>query len=262
MAKILLVEDNIQMAEQIVNYLKFKKHYVELVSSVAEAFDYLSASTYSLVILDRGLPDLDGLFVCSLMRKQNNDTPVLVLTGRDSLADKLEGFNVGVDDYLTKPFHLKELLARIESLLRRASGKISTVLSAHDITLNQDSKVVSKAGHVVVLSRSEYQVLEFLLQHLDEAFSNEALLERLWPATSEATAQAVKATIKRLKTKIDPNGEIILNSRGFGHLISTNKGMVKNEMKVTSSASEDQSIEVDSEMLEKIELDWANNTVG
>lgn len=223
MAKILLVEDDQKLAGVIDDWLRAQHHILDIAFDGAAGDDYLQASTYDLIILDWELPHISGLELCQRYRSAGGMAPILFLTGRGKVPDKVAGFESGADDYVTKPFHLKELSIRVDALLRRPKQLVSTVLSIGDVSLDCSNHQVMKNGNPVHLTPVEFAVLEFLLRHPNEVFSNEALLERVWPADSERSPMTVRTCLKKLRAKIDNPGEesVIKNVHGVGYMIDT-----------------------------------------
>ncbi|MBY0548188.1 MAG: response regulator transcription factor [Candidatus Obscuribacterales bacterium] len=218
MAKILLVEDDTNLASTVEDAIRFEGHIVDHASDGQTALETLFISTYELIILDWELPLLSGIEVLTKLRAKGNSTPVLMLTGKDSISDKLTGLYGGADDYLTKPFNMHELKARIVALLRRPSRQVAVTLQAGDLTLDPSRTLVLKNGVEISLARMEFAVLEFLMRNPGQVFSSEALLERVWSAESDRTPQTVRSLIKKLRTKIDGDGpSIIHNVYGFGY---------------------------------------------
>lgn len=219
MAKILLVEDELALSEVVVDSLEAQQHIVEHVSNGREAISRLKFYQYDLVILDWNLPELDGIEVCRQFRQAGGMTPVIMLTGKREVDDKEAGLDAGADDYLTKPFHLKELGARVRALLRRPAQAVSAVLSARDVTLCPTTHKVSKAGQPVSLLPKEFALLEFLLRHPNQVFSAETLIERLWPADSESSSNTIRTYVNRIRNKVDSQDEpsLIATVHGIGY---------------------------------------------
>ncbi len=219
MAKIILVEDDKSIREDVVDWLEFEKHTVEAVDNGNEAVDRLRLYEYDLVILDWELPGVLGIDICKKYRAFGGIAPVLMLTGKNAIEDKEAGLDSGADDYLTKPFHLKELSARIRALLRRPSTMTGTVLKVQNISLDTNTKKLSKDGEEIPLSPREYALMDFLMRHPGEVFSQEALLERVWSSESDASVFSVYTAVKTLRKKItDPGGKSILATvHGLGY---------------------------------------------
>lgn len=206
MAKILLVEDDTHVAETIKSWLKSQQNVVEHVADGNDALELIKYSSYEVIILDWELPGVSGLEICRRLRAEQNRIPILMLTGRDSEEAKLLGLELGVDDYLTKPFSLKELSARLRAIVRRAAGQASNILKVNDITLDTESHRVTRGGEEVQLMPREFAVLEFLLRNQNQVFSSDTLLQKLWHTDSDSSREAVRACIKRLRLKLD-NGD-------------------------------------------------------
>lgn len=207
MAKILVVEDNRDLSAMITDWLTFEHYQVELAYTGTEAADKLIHYAYDAVVLDWDLPHKSGLEIMREFRASGKMTPILMLTGKGDIQEKEAGLDAGADDYLTKPFHMRELGARLRSLLRRASSAPSNVLTARDIKLNPSTFEVTKNGETIELLKREFALLEFFMRHPDEVFSAEALLQRVWHSESEATSDALRTCIKRLRQKIDADSE-------------------------------------------------------
>lgn len=207
MAKILFVEDDLELAHGVVAHLKSEKHVVEHCANGESALASLAAYNYDLLILDFALPDINGDEISRRCRSQRMNTPILMLTGQTRIEDKERGLDAGADDYLTKPFDVRELSARIRALLRRPNLAAKDVLSSRDLTLDSQSAKVMRAGREIRLVAKEFALLEFLLRHKGHVYSAEDLLDRVWTSDSESSPEAVRQTIKRLRDKIDVEGE-------------------------------------------------------
>ena len=203
MAKILLVEDDMVVAESIKLWLKNQQQVVEHVSDGHAALELINFSSYEAIILDWELPGMSGVEVCRRVRSSHNRVPILMLTGKDSVESKVTGLDVGVDDYLAKPFSLKELSARLRAIVRRSGGVASNILQVNDITLDSESHRVTRGGEEIELMPREFAVFEFLLRNKNQVFSGEALLQKLWHTDSDSSKEAVRACIKRLRQRID-----------------------------------------------------------
>lgn len=219
MAKVLLVEDEKALSDVVVDWLTSQQYIVEHVDNGQEALHRLNCYQYDLVVLDWGLPGVSGLEVCQQFRSQGGTTPVLMLTGKREIDDKEAGLDAGADDYLTKPFHMKELAARLRALLRRPQNVVAKQLSAKDILLDPTTHRITKGGEEVNLLPREFALLEFLMRHPSQVFSAEALLDRLWAADSEATSGTIRTYVNRLRNKIDTDGQpsLISTVHGIGY---------------------------------------------
>lgn len=222
MAKILLVDDDVALCENTSVYLtSIEHHTVDVAKRMNDASSMVSCSAYDAIILDWELPDGTGIELLRKLRASNIDTPIIMLTGKNQMADKEQGFLTGADDYLTKPFHLRELALRLRVMLKRDVGTVSDVLTAGDIQLDAPHFKVTKAGEEITLLPKEFALLEFLLRHKNEVFSAETLLARVWSAESEATPGALRICLNRLRKRIDTPGQpsIIQNIHGLGYTV-------------------------------------------
>lgn len=219
MAKVLLVEDDRNLAGTVREWLEFEHYLVEWVETGTDALDMMKSYKYDVIIMDLTLPKMDGIEVCKNFRQQGGETPILILTGRGTVPDKELGFDAGADDYLTKPFHLKELSARLRALLRRPKDFAGEVLSAGNISLDIGAHTVTKEGKDIHLPRMEFALLEFLMRHKGQVFSAEALLDRVWTADSDKSPETIRTSVKKLRSKIDTKGEpsLIRNVHGVGY---------------------------------------------
>ncbi|HEY9787548.1 MAG TPA: response regulator transcription factor [Candidatus Obscuribacterales bacterium] len=228
MAKILVVEDDVNLIFTLSEFLGSENHVVEVVKDGEEAVSRLSYFQYDLVVLDWNLPStsVSGLDVLRQYRARGGKIPVLLLTGRSTISEKEVGLDSGADDYLTKPFHLKELAARIRALLRRPADTLpSNTLKVQNIELDPVSKKVTVNGARIHLLPRDYSLLEFFMRHPDQVFSNEALLERVWHSESEATAEALRSSLKRIRSKImDVDCKLIENIPKVGYRLKSNAG--------------------------------------
>ena len=223
MAKILVVEDNHEMAKNILEHLKKEKHVADWAECGDAALTLLASYAFDLIILDVMLPDMRGTEVCTSYRSQQGGTPILMLTGMNSIEAKEKGLDSGADDYLTKPFDLRELSARIRALLRRPQVLRSDALKAHNVVLDTQTLRVTRAGQPVKLLAKEFALLEYLLRRKDQVLSVEDLLNNVWKSDSKSSPDAVRQTIKRLRTKIDAEGEpsLITTVVGLGYTIES-----------------------------------------
>lgn len=223
MSKILLAEDEELIATTITDALNFTSglYTLEHVTSGKEALFRMQTYEYDLAILDWGLPELTGVEVCCQYRQNNGKVPILMLTGKGEDTDKEFGLDAGADDYLTKPFSMKELLARIRALLRRSPILVPSEIKIADLSLNTTTGQVTRAGVEVHLLPKELAVLQFLAKNKNQIVDVDALLNSVWSSESEASEDAVRQTIARLRRKIESvTGESAIKTvKGYGYVI-------------------------------------------
>lgn len=219
-AKILLVDDDQALTKMVRDWLVFDHHQVEIASDGNDGLYKILTYAYDIIILDLNMPGKDGIEICSQYRAKGGQCPILMLTGRDKIEHKEEGFNSGADDYLTKPFHMKELTVRIQALLRRARTVAEKSYSWGDVKLDSTSFKVTKGDTEVKLLPKEFGLLEFLMSNPNRVFTPDAILDRLWASESDATSNAVITCISRIRTKLDDKGtknSIIKTVHGVGY---------------------------------------------
>lgn len=218
-AQILLVEDEVKVAKFIKEGLAFEGHWVESVSSGEAALRRLSHKKYDLLILDLRLPGIDGFEVCRRLRKRGKQIPILMLTVRDAVQDKVKGLELGADDYLTKPFEFVELVARVKSLLRREvpSGK----LTVGNLTLNLESGKVTRGQHPVRLTPKEFELLKFVVENQGRILTREEIGQNVWGRKN--ASKLVDVTIFSLRKKIafSFKKKLIKTVRGKGYKIES-----------------------------------------
>jgi OmpR-family two-component system manganese-sensing response regulator len=221
MSKILVVEDEPDIANQLQKSLQREQHLVEVASDGKAAIDLLSVSKYDLIVLDWMMPKQSGIEVCQWHRSRGDKTPILMLTAKGELEDKERGLDSGADDYLTKPFHLREFLARVRALLRRGSTAATNVLTAGKVTLDTVARKVSREGKEIKLEPKEFNLLEFLMRHPNQVFNVETLVVRVWESDTLVSADAVRVYIRNLRKKLDVDGEasIISTVHGSGYRV-------------------------------------------
>lgn len=199
---ILIVEDERPLAEALSEILETAGHFTDIVSDGVEALDYAEGFHYDLVILDVMLPRLNGFSVVRAMREHGNATPVLMLTARAAVTDKVQGLNSGADDYMTKPFDPAELLARVNAMTRRTGAVVMNTLSFADLTLETDAGILRCGDGSVQLSRKELEVARLLLANPAMTITKETLIVNVWGIESEATDNNVEADISFLRKKL------------------------------------------------------------
>lgn len=220
--RILLVEDDPMIAEAVEGALSDELHAVHRVANGLNAMAQLAVNDYQLVLLDLGLPGADGLSVLSRIRAQKNDVPVIILTARDGLEDRLAGLNGGADDYIVKPFHMAELLARIQAVMRRRNGSAAAddVLTNGVVAVDRKTKTASLAenpGAAIALTRREYALLCALLSRPGTILSRRALEDRIYEPGEEPESNAVEFILHSLRKKLGSRS--IKNVRGLGWMM-------------------------------------------
>ncbi len=215
--KILLVEDEEDLRNIVKRYLEKSKYLVDVAGDGKKALEMSNITSYDLLILDLNLPIIDGIEVSKRLRMRGSDVPIIMLTARSQVYNKLEGFDVGADDYITKPFDMKELLARITAVLKRGRKNL-IVLKFNEYDVFPRKNILKKGNEVVELSTKEMGILEYLLLNKGVPVSTEELLEHVWDTEIDMLTDTVKTHIKTLRKKVDPNKKYILNIRGKGYL--------------------------------------------
>lgn len=222
MAKILLVEDDKDLTVIIEDSLTLQKHLVEVVHTGAEGRERLLFFEFDLVILDWQLPGLSGVEICKEYRSRGGTTPIIMLTGKGAIQEKEFGLDAGADDYVTKPFEMRELHARVRALLRRPTGYTDNVLKAGDLMLEPGIFRVTRGETEIRLLPKEFALLEFFMRHKGQSFTAEAVLNRVWPSDSESTPESFRTCLKRLRQKIDVAGQpsVVEHVHGLGYRIN------------------------------------------
>ena len=220
--RILVVEDERKVASFIRQGLHEEGHTVELAADGQAALDLLVESQpYDLVVLDVMLPRLDGFAVLKAARSQGIDTPVLVLTARDSVSDRVAGLDLGADDYLTKPFAFEELLARVRALLRRGAGQRAPMLRLADLTLDPASREVTRAGRRINLTVREYALLEYLMRNRGRVLTRPMLAEHVWGLAFDTESNIIDVYVGYVRRKVEGPGEarLLHTVRGVGYVM-------------------------------------------
>jgi DNA-binding response OmpR family regulator len=221
--KILIVDDEQSLLDQLKRALEGQRYMVETAMDGEEALDKLFETPFDLIILDIMLPKRDGLSVLREIRQAGMITPVLMLTARGEIDDKIKGLDLGADDYLPKPFSLDELLARARALFRRSGGQVDSVLQVKDLRLDTVSREVTKGGRPLELTAREFSILEFLLYNKNRAVSRFSLAEHVWGDDFDPFSMSnfMDVHIKNLRRKIGDSGHgtIIRTIRGVGYII-------------------------------------------
>ncbi len=217
--RVLVVEDEEKMARLLSRGLQESGFSVDVAANGAEAIWLGTENEYDTVVLDIGLPDEDGFVVCRKLRDAGNWAPVLILTARDAVADRVAGLDSGADDYLTKPFAFDELLARIRALIRRGAAERPALLKMGDLTLDPAERRVQRGDVEIPLTSKEFSLLEFLMRHPGEALSRSHIIEHVWNPAYQASSNVVDVYVRHLRKKIDrPFGKRSIETvRGTGY---------------------------------------------
>lgn len=216
--RLLLVEDDLMLGEALQDALTPHNHVVDWVKDGESALKALRREKFEIMVLDIGLPGIDGMEVLRVMRKEHFDQPVLLLTARDGLTDKVKGLDAGADDYLLKPFDLDELLARLRALSRRAAGRAIPFINYGKLSINPESQTVTFDEQDIILARREYMLLTKLLENTGRVLSREQLEQSLYGWMDDVESNALEVHIHHLRKKIPM--ELIRTIRGVGYTIN------------------------------------------
>ncbi len=220
--KLLIVEDEKRLCQTVAKHLKGEGYAVDFCHDGADALDYMAGTEYDAVILDIMLPGLDGISVLKTMRSQKVKTPVLLLTAKNTIEDKVKGLDSGADDYLTKPFSLEELSARIRVMIRRSGiERVDSQLSAGPLTLDTDKKIAIRDGKEIPLTAKEYAILEYLMHNKGIVLSRDKMMNHIWNYDYEGSSNIIDVYIRTLRNKVDADFEVklIQTVRGLGYVI-------------------------------------------
>lgn len=223
--RILIAEDEKDLNRIISRRLKEEHYSVDACFNGSEVLDYLAGAEYDAVIMDIMMPVMDGLLTLKTMRRKGIQTPVLLLTARDSIEDRVQGLDAGANDYLIKPFAFEELLARIRVMLRQPSGSQDNCLKLEDLELYLDSHKVFRAGKEIRLSSKEFSLLRYMMQNQGIVLSRNKLEQHLWNYDYEGSSNVIDVYIRYLRKKIDDpsNMKLIHTVRGAGYVLRTDK---------------------------------------
>lgn len=221
--KVLVIEDEHRIANSIKKGLEQEKYTVDVSYSGTDGFDLATTESYDVILLDVLLPEMDGFTICKKLREQHVHTPILMLTARGQIQDKITGLDNGADDYLTKPFAFEELLARVRALSRRPKISIQTVLRVADLELDSKLFEVKRAGKLIPLSNKEFMLLEYLVRNPNKILTKDQIIEHVWDYDSNILPNTIEVYIRNLRKKIDKpfNGKssLLHTVRGFGYKI-------------------------------------------
>lgn len=208
MAKVLLVEDDEDLAVTISDMLQDERHTVDIIHDGLDAMEALKTRTYEVIVLDWDLPSKSGISILREFRATGGGTPVIMLTGKSEIEQKEQGLDSGADDYLTKPFHLKELAARVRSMLRRPTLTNTGALTWGKLVLEPTKFEVSRDGQQLRLLPRDFALLEFLMRHPTQIFSTQALLDNVWNYDSDATPEGLRVAVRRIRKVIDETDDL------------------------------------------------------
>ncbi len=220
--KILIIEDEKRITSFIRKGLQYEGYTVDVAYDGMTGLEKVQDENLDLIVLDVMLPELDGISLCSQMREKGLTTPVIMLTAKDSVDDRVKGLDAGADDYLVKPFSFKELLARIRSLLRRGDAVKQVVLQVGDLVIDPASREVKRGERVIELSRKEYSLLEYLMRNQNQVLTRTMIAEHVWDYDFDSFTNTIDVYIRYLRKKIDEgeNKKLIKTVRGVGYKIT------------------------------------------
>ncbi|HVZ58799.1 MAG TPA: response regulator transcription factor [Patescibacteria group bacterium] len=220
--KVLIVEDEHKIAQSLKKALEHEHYIVDVSFEGVTGFDLASSESYDLIILDRLLPGMDGITICQKLRSQDIHTPILMLTAKGQIEDRVEGLDSGADDYLVKPFALSELFARIRALTRRPKHANTATLTVDGLILNPQTYEVKRNEKPLRLSSKEFSLLEYLMRHPNKILTKEQIMDHVWSYDADVLPNSVEVYIKHLRDKIDvpfSGPSLIHTVRGFGYKI-------------------------------------------
>jgi DNA-binding response OmpR family regulator len=220
--RILLVEDEPAAAQMLAKGLREQTYAVDLAADGEAALYQASINDYDLILLDVNLPGKDGLEVCRELRANGLTVPVLMLTARDAVQDRVAGLDTGADDYLTKPYAFHELLARVRAILRRGPALSSDTIAVGDLVIDQKARSVRRAGSIIQLTAKEYALLEYLARRADEVVGRADIAEHVWDENFDPFSNLIEVYIQRLRRKIDDNHsqKLLRTRRGEGYMLT------------------------------------------
>ncbi len=226
--RVLVVEDEEVLAQALVELLEGEFYAVDHAGDGETAAELAAVNEYDLVVLDWTIPPPTGIELLRAWRHEGRDMPVLMLTGRNAVHDKVDGLDTGADDFLTKPFSLPEFLARVRSLLRRRAKPLQPALTAGDLTMDRAGRRVTVGGGELELSPKEFALLEYFLNHKDQAISRTELSEHVWDDSFDSLANVIDVTVHRLRKKIDGDrgdreGRLLHTLKGVGYVLKSQR---------------------------------------
>lgn len=217
--RILIIEDEVNLADAIKRALTEQHYSVDIASNGEEGLEYAEVNDYDLLILDIMLPDIKGWDVCAELRRNKFTTPILMLTALDSIENKIRGLDSGADDYLTKPFDLGELLARVRSLMRRQTQQKTSIIQVGDLTMDTSERTVTRAGKDIKLSAKEFAMLEYFVLHKNKVLTREMISEHVWDMNFDPQSNVIDSFVRFLRQKVDKDfdKQLIHTIRGVGY---------------------------------------------
>ncbi|MHB9781637.1 response regulator transcription factor [Streptococcus sp. 10F2] len=220
--KLLIVEDELDLNRSLVKLLKTQAYSVDAAYDGEEALDYLATTNYDALVVDVMMPRMDGFTLIQTLRQQGKQTPVLFLTAKDSLEDKVRGLDLGADDYLVKPFEFPELLARLRAITRREQANVtSSLIQIGSVSLDLTSQQVWKADQLIPLTAKEYEILAYLMSHRGQVLSRDRIREHVWDFDYEGDSNNIEVLIKNIRRKLQESSKdsFIQTKRGLGYVI-------------------------------------------
>jgi DNA-binding response OmpR family regulator len=219
--KVLIIEDEEPLRKVVRKYLEKKSFAVDEAEDGKQALSMIHINSYDCILLDLNLPEIDGISLSKRLKDEGYDIPTIMVTARSQIYDKLEGFDVGADDYITKPFNLSELTARIRAVVKRSSNNKESILKLdnYEVYPERNCVINMKNGEEITVSNKESAILEYLIRNKGRIVSSEELMEHVWDGDLDSFSQTVKTHIKTLRQKIDKEKKLILTIRGKGYLI-------------------------------------------
>jgi DNA-binding response OmpR family regulator len=220
--RILVIEDEHKIATSIQKGLEQESYAVDIAFEGIKGYDLAATEEYDLIILDRMLPEMDGLEICKKLRGEKNHVPILMLTAKGQLQDRVEGLDSGADDYLVKPFAFEELLARIRALIRRPKQTLASLYTVSDLSLDTKTHEVKRGERSIRLSSKEFALLEYLMRHPGQIMTKEQIIAHVWNYDANVLPNTVEVYIGYLRNKIDKpfqTGPLLHTLRGFGYKI-------------------------------------------
>ena len=219
--RILIVEDELDLQNILTKRLRAEYYSVDACDNGNDALEYIHLTPYDIIILDIMIPGVDGLQVLQMMRAENNNTPVLLLTAKDSIEDRVKGLDYGADDYLVKPFAFDELLARLRVLTRRQTGSTSNIFEIDNLVLDSSKHEVKRGNKIIELSSKEYAILEYMIRNKGVVLTRDKIEQHVWNYDYEGGSNIIDVYIRYLRKKIDSHSEtkLIHTVRGLGYVL-------------------------------------------